>query len=183
MGFIELLTMCILRGMPGFSIGEEVVDLSLLKQGIGISGEDLAGIQFSDLSRIKKVITIENLTSFFRYWEEDSLFIYLGGYHNRIRRTLLKMVYETIPDAKYYHFGDIDAGGFSILLDLRKKTGIPFMSYYMDLDTLKQYRQYGKCLTETDRKRLEKIGEEKEFCEVIEFMLKENIKLEQECII
>ena len=53
----------------------------------------------------------------------------------------------------------------------------------MDLDTLKQYRQYGKCLTETDRKRLEKIGEKKEFGEVIRFMLKENIKLEQECII
>ena len=171
------------KGDARISIGEEAVDLSLLNQGIGISGEDLSSIQFSDLSRIKKVITIENLTSFFRYWEKDSLFIYLGGYHNRIRRTLLKMVYETIPYAKYYHFGDIDAGGFSILLDLRKKTGIPFMSYHMDLDTLKKYRQYGKCLTETDRKRLEKIGEEKEFCEVIEFMLKENIKLEQECII
>ena len=57
------------------------------------------------------------------------------------------------------------------------------MSYHMDLDTLKQYRQYGKCLTESDRKRLKKIGKEKEFCEVIEFMLKENVKLEQECII
>lgn len=171
------------KGNVGISIGEEAVDLSLLKQGIGISGEDLAAIQFSDLSRIKKVITIENLTTFFRYWEENSLFIYLGGYHNRIRRTLLKMVYETIPDAKYYHFGDIDAGGFAILQDLRKKTGIPFMSYHMNLDTLKQYSQYAKCLTDIDRKRLEKIGEEKEFSEVISFMLKENIKLEQECII
>lgn len=171
------------KGDVSISIGGETADLSLLKQGIGISGEDLPGIRFSDLSRIKKVVTIENLTSFFRYWEEDGLFIYLGGYHNRIRRALLKMIYETIPDAKYYHFGDIDAGGFSILLDLRKKTGIPFMGYHMDLDTLKQHMQYGKCLTESDRKRLEKIGKEKEFCEVIGFMLKENIKLEQECII
>lgn len=170
------------KGNAKIAIGEEIVDLSLLKQGIGISGEDLAGIRFSDLDSIKKVITIENLTSFFRYREEDSLLIYLGGYHNRIRRTLLKMVYETIPDAKYYHFGDIDAGGFAILLDLRKKTGIPFMSYHMDLDTLKQYRQYGKCLTETDRKRLEQISKEKEFREIIGFMLQENIKLEQECI-
>lgn len=171
------------KGEARILIGKETVDLSSLKQGMGISGEDLSSIRFSDLSRIKKVITIENLTSFFRYWKEDSFFIYLGGYHNRIRRTLLKMVYEIIPNAEYYHFGDIDAGGFSILLDLREKTGIPFMSYHMDLDTLKQYRQYGKCLTKSDRKRLEKIGKEKEFCEVIEFMLKENIKLEQECII
>lgn len=171
------------KGDAGISIGGKTIDLSLLRQGIGISGEDLSSIRFSDLSRVKKVITIENLTSFFRYWEEDSLFIYLGGYHNRIRRTLLKMIYETIPNAEYYHFGDIDAGGFSILLDLRKKTGIPFLSYHMDLDTLKQYMQYGKCLTESDQKRLRKIGKEKEFCEIIGFMLEKNIKLEQECIV
>lgn len=171
------------KGDAGISIGGKTIDLSLLKQGIGISGEDLSNIRFSNLSRVKKVITIENLTSFFRYWEEDSLFIYLGGYHNRIRRTLLKMIYETIPNAEYYHFGDIDAGGFSILLDLRKKTGIPFLSYHMDLDTLKQYMQYGKCLTESDQKRLRKIGKEKEFCEIIGFMLEKNIKLEQECIV
>ena len=87
------------------------------------------------------------------------------------------------PALGYYHFGDIDAGGFSILLDLRKKTGIPFLSYHMDLDTLKRYMKYGKSLTESDRKRLEKIGKEKEFCEIIGFMLEENIKLEQECIV
>ncbi len=192
MDTMELLAECGIYRTPNYVyfkgearilIGKEIVDLSPLKQGMGISGEDLSSIRFSDLSRIKKVITIENLTSFFRYWKEDSFLIYLGGYHNRIRRTLLKMVYEIIPNAEYYHFGDIDAGGFSILLDLREKTGIPFMSYHMDLDTLKQYRQYGKCLTESDRKRLKKIGKEKEFCEVIEFMLKENVKLEQECII
>ena len=171
------------KGNAVISIGEATVDLSLLKQGIGISGEDFPRIRFSDLSRVKKVITIENLTSFFRYCEEDSLMIYLGGYHNRIRRTLLNMIYETIPYANYYHFGDMDAGGFSILMDLRKKTGIPFMSYHMDLDTLKEYRQYAKRLNESDRNRLEKIRIGKEFSEVIDFMLEENIKLEQECII
>lgn len=171
------------KGDARIAIGEKEIDLSSLKQGIGISGEDLVRIRFSDLSRIKNVITIENLTSFFRYWEKDSLLIYLGGYHNSIRRALLKMVYEAIPDAAYYHFGDIDAGGFGILLDLRKKTGIPFLSYHMDLETLKRYMQYGKSLTESDRKRLEKMRKEEEFCDVIEFMLEENIKLEQECII
>ena len=171
------------KGNAVISIGEATVDLSLLKQGIGMSGEDFPRIRFYDLSRVKKVITIENLTSFFRYCEEDSLMIYLGGYHNRIRRTLLNMIYETIPYVNYYHFGDMDAGGFSILMDLRKKTGIPFKSYHMDLDTLKEYRQYAKKLNESDRNRLEKIRIEKEFSEVIDFMLEENIKLEQECII
>lgn len=171
------------KGNVKIIIGEKVIDLSDLKQGIGISGEDLCSISFSDLSGIKKVITIENLTSFFRCNEKACLFIYLGGYHNGIRRMLLKKVYEAIPDALYYHFGDIDAGGFAILKDLRKKTGIKFQSYHMDLDTLKRYKDYGKTLTETDRKRLKKLKEDSEFREVVGFMLENNIKLEQECII
>ena len=171
------------KGDAVITIGEETVDLSLLKQGIGISGEDLSEIRFPDLSKIKKVITIENLTSFFRYREKESLLIYLGGYHNGLRRTLLKMVYQELPDAVYYHFGDIDAGGFAILQDLRNKTGIPFLSYHMDLAALKEYMQYGKNLTESDRKRLERIRNQEEFREVVDFMLEKNVKLEQECII
>ena len=159
------------------------IDVSLLKQGIGISGEDIENIQFTDMGGIQKIITIENLTSFFRYREENSLLVYLGGYHNRVRRTLLQKIREAAPNAAYFHFGDIDAGGFSILLDLRKKTGIPFQSYHMDKATLAKYTPYGKSLTESDRKRLERLSSEEEFQEVIQYMLEKNMKLEQECVI
>lgn len=160
--------------------GKEM-DVSLLKQGIGISGEDIENIRFVNLEGIHKVITVENLTSFFRHREENSLLVYLGGYHNRIRRELLWKIREAAPEVTYYHFGDIDAGGFSILQDLRKKTGIPFQGYHMDLSTLKKYKSYGKKLTESDRKRLEKLSYEEEFREITQYMLEENVKLEQEC--
>ena len=65
--------------------------------------------------------------------------------------------------------------------DLRKKTGIPFQGYHMDLSTLKKYKSYGKKLTESDRKRLEKLSSEEEFREITQYMLEENVKLEQEC--
>ena len=68
------------------------------------------------------------------------------------------------------------------MLDLRKKTGISFKSYHMNLDTLKKYKQYGKELTELDRKRLVEIRKLGEFMEVIDFMLENNVKLEQECV-
>lgn len=171
-----------LKGEFALEIGSTKVDLTLLKQGMGISGEDLTQLHFANLDKIKKVITIENLTSFFRYYEKDCLIIYLGGYHNSVRRNLLNMVHEAIPKAEYLHFGDIDAGGFSILLDLRRKTGISFVAYHMDLDTLKKYKQFGKKLSESDRKRLEKLSAQGEFRETIHYMLEENVKLEQECI-
>ncbi len=64
-----------------------------------------------------------------------------------------------------------------------KKTGIPFQGYHMDLGTLKKYKSYGKKLTESDRKRLKKLSSEEEFREITQYMLEENVKLEQECVI
>lgn len=57
---------------------------------MGISGDDIADIRFLDTAAVKKVITIENLTTYFRWREEDSLLVYLGGYHNSVRRKLLR---------------------------------------------------------------------------------------------
>lgn len=128
------------------------------------------------------MITIENLTTFFRWQEPESLIIYLGGYHNSVRRTLLKKLYQELPNISYYHFGDIDAGGFGILKDLRKKTGIPFKTFCMDVETLKHYEKYGKVLTESDRIRLKELEKEEELQEVVSYMLLHDVKLEQECI-
>ena len=129
--------------------------------------------------------TIENLTSFYRFTKENSLVVYLGGYHNSSRRQLLKSIYEQLPAARYYHFGDIDVGGFQIYYHLRDKTGIPFSTYNMDLETLKKYEKYAKELTDNDSRRLIKIMERRfseEEQEVARYMLSQKIKLEQECI-
>jgi hypothetical protein len=171
-----------LKGDFTIMIDEESIKLGKMNQGLGISGEDLGKVTFSDLSHIERVITIENLTTFFRWHEPGSLIIYLGGYHNGIRRTLLKKIYQELPGTSYYHFGDIDAGGFAILKDLRNKTGIPFQMYRMDIETLKHYEKYGKPLTESDRTRLKEMQKDAEFREVISYMLLHNVKLEQECV-
>lgn len=170
------------KGDIVIEIDGEPIKLRTLNQGLGISGEDLYKVIFSDLSRIKQVITIENLTTFFRWQEPESLIIYLGGYHNGIRRTLLKKIYQELPRISYYHFGDIDAGGFSILKDLRNKTGISFQMYRMDIETLKYYEKYGKVLTDSDRIRLKEMEKDEEIQEVVSYMLLHNVKLEQECI-
>ena len=128
-----------------------------------------------------RVITIENLTSFHAFSEHDMLAVYLGGYHNTHRRNLIRMIYAQNPDSAYYHYGDIDAGGFYILLHLRKKTGVAFQPHHMDIETLQRYGKYTKPLTEHDKNRLKKLlgGE---FGETVAYMLKHNCKLEQEAL-
>lgn len=171
-----------LKGNLLVSIGKETIDLSSFRQGLGISGEDIGRIRFRNTPNVRKVITIENLTTYFRWQEDDSLLVYLGGYHNSVRRVLLQEIYVCCPEAYYYHFGDIDAGGFEIYRDLCEKTGIPFTMYKMDLETLRLYESYGKPLTANDRKRLEGMRDREGLREIIHYMLEHNVKLEQECI-
>ena len=171
-----------LKGEAQIFLGKEKMELSALKQGIGISGEDIGRVRFADMEKVKKVITIENLTTYFRWDEKDSLLIYLGGYHNSVRRALLQEIYACHPEAVYLHFGDIDAGGFDIYRNLKEKTGIPFKTYQMDLETLQCYEKYGKRLTEHDWKRLQGMKDSEELKEVICYMLKHDVKLEQECM-
>lgn len=171
-----------LKGEAQIFLGEEKIELSALRQGIGISGEDIGKVRFADMEKVKRVITIENLTTYFRWDEEDSLMIYLGGYHNSVRRALLQEIYACHPEAVYLHFGDIDAGGFDIYRNLKEKTGIPFEMYHMDMETLQYYEKYGKRLTEHDRKRLQGMKDSEEFGKVICYMLEHDVKLEQECM-
>ena len=169
-----------------YSAGKQAADISAFPEGIAVavgSEEDVPDI--CPDQTIDKVFTIENLTSFYRFKQEHSLVIYLGGYHNRSRRNLLMQIYQKLPDAQYYHFGDLDAGGFYILEHLKRKTGIPFQMFQMDIETLKKYEDYAKPLTENDKKRLmqlEKMELPDEERKLITYMLQKGIKLEQECI-
>lgn len=130
-----------------------------------------------------KIIAIENLTTFNTFNEEDFVCIYLGGFHNKARRELLKKIQEDNRGKEFYHFGDIDCGGFKILKHLREKTSINFIAYNMDLETLINGRNYCKELTQNDKNMLQEMLKEeafKEFYDIFYYMLKENIKLEQE---
>lgn len=176
-----------LKGQGTICFGEEQIDLGKLHQGIGLSGEDLEKVKIVGNQNIKRVITIENLTTFFRWSEENSLIIYLGGYHNSVRRKLLNMIYAQMPGVEYLHFGDIDVGGFEIFEDLCSKTGIAFKLYRMGISELQKYKKYTKKLTENDRKRLDRMikNENQVKCEcqkVLEYMKIHDLKLEQECI-
>lgn len=171
-----------LKGNVCIRIENKEIDVSLFKQGLGISGEDIEKIEIVKKANIEKIITIENLTTFFRWQENNSLINYLGGYHNTTRRNLLNKIYQVYPKAEYCHFGDIDAGGFEIYYNLCERTKIPFQMYHMDLDTLQKYENYGKKLTENDKKRLQGMLDREEIKGLIVYMLERNVKLEQECI-
>lgn len=168
------------KGMGSIKISGQIVDFSKFDGDVGLSSAMLDDIESVEVFS-SKVVTVENLTTFHSYSDRDAFVIYLGGYHNSIRRKMICKIYEDNPFIRYYHYGDIDAGGFYILQDLRNKTGIPFIPLNMDVEILKKYKDYTKRLTENDRERLNNlIGGE--FDEVIMYMLANDCKLEQEAV-
>jgi hypothetical protein len=169
------------KGSGKVSLSGQEIDLSRLDSDIAISSSMLDKIELVQVFK-GKVITVENLTSFHRFMEEGYFVLYLGGFHNRVRRDFISMLHDQNSEAIFYHFGDIDAGGFLILEHLRRTTGIDIIPYNMDLDTLKKYEKMGKPLTENDRKRLGKL-QEGQFSEIVDYMLEKNVKLEQEAIV
>ncbi len=169
-----------IKGCAVIQIGGQTIDLSRLSGDIAVSSALLPGISGIKVTG-SRVVTVENLTTFNTFSEDDAFVIYLGGYHNEHRRKFIKQIYSDNPNAEYYHFGDIDAGGFYILLHLREKTGVHFEAYRMGIPELIRYSSYTKKLTENDTKRLKKLLDS-EFAETVRYMLEHNCKLEQEAV-
>ncbi|MBQ7840113.1 MAG: DUF2399 domain-containing protein [Lachnospiraceae bacterium] len=166
------------------------IDLGSVLGGIGIANQDIDRIRWSREKQPDWILTIENLTSFHQ-WNPDFttgravLCIYLGGYHNHAKRLFLKNLHTAYPNAQYYHFGDIDCGGFRIWKDLCLKTGIPFRTYLMDLNTYCRHADSGRELTQQDRKNLLLMMEDPFFeqqKELFSLMLERGKKLEQESV-
>jgi hypothetical protein len=139
--------------------------------------EDVESIKITG----KTVMTIENLTSFHSAKKEGVFIVYLGGFHNKVRREFIKKIYKDNPDISFCHFGDVDAGGFYILQHLKNKTGIDFKPYKMGIQTLKEYSDFWKPLSENDGRRLSNLLES-EFGETVKYMIENNCKLEQEAV-
>lgn len=191
-GIVHTPTYVMMKGNARLTLGSQELDLSLLQGDIALSTESLKSLR--DIVVLgARVVTIENLTSFHDYPEGEDCVIYLGGFHNQVKRDFLLYLYERNREKEYRHFGDIDAGGFYILEHLKRKTGIDFRSLYMDIKTLQRYREDRKPLTENDRRRLVQLKEElderrrrdektEDYRDVIDYMLEQDCKLEQEAI-
>lgn len=172
--------------------------------GIGITEEDALRIEWDTQREISRVLTIENLTTFHQFRidrsganqeacgsgfgvEEsgETLVIYLGGYANGIKREFLRRIHGAYPSAEFFHYGDIDCGGFRIWKALSIGTDLEIVPYRMDLETYRQYRESGRELTEHDRVLLKEMMEDPFYSgqkELFRDMLEAGLKLEQEVI-
>lgn len=178
-------TYVLIKGNARICFDESAIELSEMPGGIALSNGSLAGIHWISV-KADKVITVENLTTYHDCDEQDTVYIYLGGYHNTSKQKLLELIYENNGDKEYYHEGDLDVYGFLILKNLIDKTQIPFKPLFMDLGTIERFYRAGlyKNLSARDRKVItsKKDGQLSAYKDVLEYMLANDCKVEQESI-
>lgn len=188
LGFYNLYenpTYVMVKGNVVIKFDTSIIDVSEIPDGIALSNASLGKIR-TVMVKANKIITVENLTTYNDSDEEDAVHIYLGGYHNTSKQILLEKIYADNKSRKFFHKGDLDVYGFLILENLKEKTGIPFMPYMMDVATIERFYRGGlyKELTASDIKVIEEKKNTKlaAYADVLQFMLDNNCKVEQESI-
>ncbi|UMZ74966.1 Wadjet anti-phage system protein JetD domain-containing protein [Natranaerofaba carboxydovora] len=185
-----------IRGQLEFETDKGMVDLNKFYPDVGLSPKMIQDMKITGINA-KAVVTIENLTSYYIYIKnapKDHLVIYLGGYHNKMRRSILTKIWQfqkSCQDSyqgsitQFYHWGDIDYGGFRIFNHLKAKTGIPFKPLMMDEKTYETHLDKGHKFESNYERKLEKLLNNEDYIEfhpVIRLMLDKKIRLEQEGI-
>ncbi|MDY2913204.1 MAG: DUF2220 family protein [Candidatus Enteromonas sp.] len=181
-GVIKNKTYAFVKGEGVFRFGKQTIDLAQYGHELALSDEMIEQMMVESIPA-KKLFTVENLTSFIQFSQPESIVIYLGGFHNSVRRNLIRKIFNAAHGIECFHYGDIDAGGFYILNHLREKTGIPFQPYMMDAETLARFIDRTKEITKSDELRLLKMQEDPRFAEflpALQAILKNKKKLEQE---
>ena len=128
------------------------------------------------------IMTVENLTSYNRMSSKDTMFLYLSGYHNTVKSQFIRRIAKDNPGKTWKHFGDIDPDGFYILEHLIKNTGITFTPTFMSIEYITKYSAYCKPLTKNDIIKANSLISLGKYVDVMQYLLKNNCKLEQEII-
>lgn len=107
----------LLRGPFLLQQREVISDLSCFQPYIGMPRELLGGVIPKHVPAY--VLTIENLTSFFRHAREiqdDGLILFTNGFPNPDVQKLLSRLDSDLPQSTpFYHWGDTDVDGLRIL--------------------------------------------------------------------
>ncbi len=158
------------------------INIADFQYGIGICAKDINKLD-KIIVHDDELFTIENYTKYLSFNKTNATIVYLAGYHNNDKNIFLQKIYAGNNHLKYFHYGDIDYGGINIYNNLKAKSEMPFQMYNMDIETMLTHKNYWSKLSNNDQINLKRLKEK--FVEhgvLIDFMLENNCKLEQEAI-
>ena len=176
-------------GSISINLNDTILDFKNFIYGSSMNTNMIKKFRVNSIN-LKKLITIENKATYLAYiskMPKDELVVYLGGFYSSVKRLFLEKIYNYIImmnlPVKFYHWGDIDFGGFCIFEKLQSQVIKELQPLNMDIDTLINHLQYCDEIDIDYSNKLKKLLEKDEyfmFYDLINFMIHKGIKLEQE---
>lgn len=178
--------------------GGRLLDLGDFHPDVGLPVDMVQKATIERLD-VDAVLTVENLTSYYETarWlqpgqhggHEKVLAVYLGGYHNRVRRLFLVKLWQFAQTSgrvvRFYHWGDLDLGGVEIFHHLAARTGIPLEPWLMDAETYLAHLDAGTSFDSSYRSRLRDLMGQpgyEPFHDLLAEMVGHGLRIEQESI-
>ena len=191
LGIIKTTEELLLSGPLIVELRGQRIDLSPFAFGAVLDTQAAHELKIVNV-QAKRVLLVENKTNFHYLTRDglppDMLLIYLGGFPGPRKRLLLAKIYDFCRSQRvsFWHWGDIDWGGFRIFMFLRENVMPSLCPVYMDEKTLLACRDMTENISLSYRSKLINLKENPKyecFFGLIDLMLELNIKLEQEALL
>lgn len=181
-----------LKGNIEFKLKENSINLECFSYGVSLNSQTIKELKLQNYS-FNKVISVENKANF-NYLcakEKESLIIFTGGFYTPVQKRFLNSLYKQLINCdkhiEFYHWGDIDLGGFNIYRNIKSFIFYNVKPYLMNVQIMKEYNDYWEFI-EDDKYilKLKKLLEDdiiKELHDLINFVIENKVTLEQESMI
>lgn len=155
------------------------------RYGTVLNTETLRYADIEPNQEIRTIISVENKANYVSMpYEEGTLVVFSHGFFSPLECTFLKKLLMVVPNAEFYHTGDLDYGGIRIFKHIREHICENVRPYQMDANWYDRYIQYGYEMKPETLKKLETMrGTEPLMEELMEHMLKGRMGIEQECFL
>lgn len=178
-------------GDATFSFEKGKVDFSHLYFGSTICLADLQRSSLYIAPSIDRVLSIENRANYidyiYKYKADNELVLFHSGQYSPSKRKFFIAISDAMPNnCRWYHWGDIDYGGFSMLSRLRREIRHDIIPYRMDTAELKRYSTLLAPINTPYANKLQRLTMKAELNDCfscINYMIENKVRLEQEAML
>jgi hypothetical protein len=180
-----------LKGPLVIKLGGKLIDLSTFPHGLALDIKTLKEAEIA-MVRFSNLLSIENKANFLKAREENlrNLVVFSSGFYSPGKRQFLQKIRDYVKDkgleVEYYHWGDLDFGGFRIFKQIKTQIFPEVKPYKMDLPTFRSALELGESFKDNQEQNLRKLlsdPELVEFIPLIKELLAERKTLEQEALL
>lgn len=167
------------------------IDFAALPSGGTLTIDDIKQGCIAFGQDVRRVLSIENRANYVDYVHKhqtsNEFVLFHGGQYSPAKRVFLQAVAEAIPkNCPFFHWGDIDYGGFLMLARLRREIMTGIRPWRMDQNELERYARFATSFSDAYEKLLASLLDVPELSDCypcIEHMKKSRTRLEQEAML